>query len=210
MRLEGLISAFEEPLLIDGHLLIPVICTIEKLVTGSTLNYMILDLDGPGSGARAVHSILLIHPELRIIVIGPQANDDVALRAISAGARAYLDLTSDIATLRQALEVVVEGSIWGPHRLLSRLVDQLLNIGDSFLTTAHPQLTAREAQVAERILAARSNGQIARDLGIGAQTVTAHVGRIMRKTGTVNRIGLASFMRKNPSLVSEIELVGAP
>lgn len=48
----------------------------------------------------------------------------------------------------------------------------------------------------ELILLARSNREIARNLGIGIPTVTAHVGRLLRKTGTANRINLASFMRE--------------
>ena len=46
--------------------------------------------------------------------------------AIMAGARAYLDMAADPQLVRQAIEVVVSGSIWAPRRLLSRLVDRLL------------------------------------------------------------------------------------
>jgi len=46
-----------------------------------------------------------------------------------------------------------------------------------------PRLTARERQVMDLILLARSNREIARELGIEERTVKAHVGRLMRKTG---------------------------
>ena len=130
------------------------------------------------------------------------------MEAISAGAKAYLNLNSDIDVVRQAVEVVVDGSIYGPHRLLSKLVDRLLHVSDSALTGAPPQLTDREKQVVELVMAAQSNGEIARNLGIGPQTVTAHVGRLMRKTGTVNRVGLASFMRKSPDFAFERQAQG--
>ena len=45
-------------------------------------------------------------------------------------------------------------------------------------------LTAREKEVLELILAARSNREIARRLGVGERTVKAHVGRLMRKTAS--------------------------
>jgi len=54
-----------------------------------------------------------------------------------------------------------------------------------------PQLTARERQVMDLILLARSNREIARELGIEERTVKAHVGRLMRKTGAENRIDLS-------------------
>jgi DNA-binding NarL/FixJ family response regulator len=210
MRIAGLVSVFDQPALSGSPLLIPVISSMQEMLTGSTLEYLILDLPEAGSGVRTINSILRACPSLRMIVVGQQGNDDLALEAISAGARAYLDLTSDIEMVQQALDVVVRGSIYGPHRLLSKLVDQLLHVSDSSLTTAPPQLTYREMQVVELILAAQSNGEIARKLGIGAQTVTAHVGRMMRKTGTVNRIGLASFMRKSPNFAAGIAFQSAP
>jgi DNA-binding NarL/FixJ family response regulator len=122
------------------------------------------------------------------------------MEVISAGARAYLDLTSEIDMVRIAIDVVISGNICAPRKVLSKLIDKLLKISDSSLTSAPPQLTPREMQVIELILLARSNREIARNLGISTQTVTAHVGRLMRKTGTDNRINLASFMRKRPPL----------
>jgi len=198
LRLEGLVSAFDEPLIVDEHLLVPVVCRIEELQTGSSLKYLILDKHGPEGGAPLVRALLRVCPDLRIVVFGAQGIRDLATEAISAGARAYLDLTTEIDTVREALDVVVNGSIWGTHRLLSRIVDELLKVGGTNCRTTSPVLTAREQQVAELILTACSNGEIAHKLGIGTQTVTAHVGRIMRKTGTVNRIGLATFMRQSP------------
>jgi hypothetical protein len=44
--------------------------------------------------------------------------------------------------------------------------------------------------VLDLILMAQSNREIARQLGIEERTVKAHVGRLMRKTGSDNRIEL--------------------
>jgi DNA-binding NarL/FixJ family response regulator len=94
------------------------------------------------------------------------------------------------------MDAVVGGNICAPRRVLSKLIDRLLKVSDSNLTNVPPQLTSREKQVIARILQARSNREIADDLGIGVQAVTAHVGRLLRKTGTDNRINLASYMRR--------------
>jgi DNA-binding NarL/FixJ family response regulator len=102
--------------------------------------------------------------------------------------------------VRQAIEVVASGSIWAPRRLLSKLIDRLLKVPDTSLTNAPLHLTDRERQVLELILMARSNREIARQLGIEERTVKAHVGRLMRKTGAENRIEL-SMRALNLSLV---------
>ena len=200
MRLVGLVSIFDQPVLSDNIPLIPVVCSIQELLSGLTLDYLILDLHESGSSLHSIHAILRALPGVQLLVVGPPGNDDLALEVISAGARAYLDLNSEIDMVRLAIDVVVSGNICAPRRVLCRLIDRLLKVSDSSLANASPQLTPRENQVIDLILLARSNREIARNLGVGIQTVTAHVGRLMRKTGTVNRINLASFMRKHPRL----------
>jgi DNA-binding NarL/FixJ family response regulator len=117
-----------------------------------------------------------------------------------AGARAYLDLKASPQIVRKAVEVVTGGSIWASRRLLSTLIDRLLGSNDASLTSNPPRLTERERQVLDLILTARSNREIARELGIEEHTVQAHVGRLLRKTGAENRIDL--LMRaSNPELL---------
>jgi DNA-binding NarL/FixJ family response regulator len=65
-----------------------------------------------------------------------------------------------------------------------------------------PHLTSREREVLNLILSARSNREIAQQLGIEERTVKAHVGRLMRKTGAENRIEL-SVHALNHSLVPQ-------
>ena len=197
LRLIGLVSVFDQPVLSGKIPLIPVICSIKELLTGLALDYLILVLHESGSSLHSIHAILRARPGIRLLVIGPPGNDDLAMEVISAGARAYLDLNSEIDMVRIAIDEVIGGRICAPRRVLSKLIDRLLTVSDSSLTNAPPHLTSREKQVIELILLARSNREIARNLGIGTQTVTAHVGRLMRKTGTDNRINLASFMRKS-------------
>ena len=93
--------------------------------------------------------------------------------------------------VRKAIDVVTEGSIWAPRRLLSQLIDRLSKGRDTSLTASAPQLTERERQVLELILMARSNREISAQLGIEERTVKAYVGRLMRKAGTDNRIKLS-------------------
>jgi DNA-binding NarL/FixJ family response regulator len=124
-------------------------------------------------------------------VIGPAGNDALVIDSIIGGARAYLDMTAGPRVVREAIEVVVSGSIWAPRRLLSRLIDRLLLSTEGGVSQSGPNLTARERQVMDLILLARSNREIARELGIEERTVKAHVGRLMRKTGAENRIDLS-------------------
>jgi DNA-binding NarL/FixJ family response regulator len=190
-RLAGLANVFDQVAL-DGKVpLLSHFGSITELPTVAMLDYLVLDLHESSSGMETLLEVSRkVHPGLRLIVVGPQGNDELAMKAIAAGARAYLDTTADVDLMRRAIQAVASGSIWAPRSLLSNLVDRLLKNTDSSLTNAPPQLTAREKQVMEQILQARSNREIAHELGIREQTVKGHVGRLLRKTGADNRIDL--------------------
>ena len=198
IRLEGLTSIFEEHDQ-EGHApLFPVIGSMDELLTGSTLEYLVVDLNSSSCGMETLGAIRRIRPDIRLIVIGPEGNDETVMEAIIAGARAYLDLTAGPEMVRKAIEEVISGSIWAPRRLLSRLIDRMLAVSDTSLINANPHLTDRERQVLELILMARSNREIAHQLGIEERTVKAHVGRLMRKAGAENRVDLSMRALHSP------------
>lgn len=191
IRLEGMFSIFDQPPE-DGHpRLTPLSGTLIELLRKKDLEYLVLDLHGLSAFTETLGTIRRERPDMRLIVIGPENDNELVLDAVVAGARAYLDLNADPAIVRKAIEIVTEGSIWAPRRLLSQLIDRLLRVRDTSLTMPTPQLTAREQQVLELILLARSNREIANQLGIEERTVKAYVGRLMRKAGTDNRIKLS-------------------
>jgi DNA-binding NarL/FixJ family response regulator len=152
-------------------------------------------LNSSSGGLKALEDIRSARPDIRLIVIGPGGDEELVQNSIIAGARAYLDLNAGPEMVRMAIEVVTEGSIWAPRRLLSKLIDRLLKVSDPVLPAAIPQLTTRERQVLELIMMARSNREIAKQLGIEERTVRAHLGRLMRKAGVDNRIKLSMSAR---------------
>jgi DNA-binding NarL/FixJ family response regulator len=204
IRLEGLVSIFDQPAAEGSALFVPVVGTLQEMLSRLEIEYLVVDMHASPGGLAILDSIRRARPALRLIVIGPEGNDELVLESIVAGARAYLDLTADIATVRQAIDVVTSGSIWAPRRLLSKLIDRLLKVPDGSLTSGPLHLTDREKQVMELILLARSNREIARQLGIEERTVKAHVGRLMRKTGADNRIELTMRAMNRPLTAHEL------
>lgn len=202
IRLEGLAMIFEEPPPPRQPQLIPVVGTLDQLLANASVEFLVVDLNSSSGGLRILEIVRRSRPGMRQIVIGPEHDDDKVLEAIVAGARAYLDSSATPHTVRMALDVVVSGSIWAPRRLLSKLIDRLLNVPENHVVTPGIILTTREREVLELILLARSNREIARQLGIEERTVKAHVARLMRKTGSDNRIEL-SMRALNRSLLPE-------
>lgn len=191
IRLEGLTIAFEQQPQPGQTPLLPVVGTLEELLADPTVVYLVVDLNSSSGRLEALAKIRRSRPALRLIVIGPEGNDELVMDSIVAGARAYLDGSAGPDVVRQAIGVVVSGSIWAPRRILTKLVDRLLSSPNGSLNAASRHLTGRELQVLDLILLARSNREIARELGIEERTVKAHVSRLMRKTGAENRIDLS-------------------
>jgi DNA-binding NarL/FixJ family response regulator len=204
IRLAGLSSIFDQPARQSHARLIPIPGSMRELLSKATLKYLVVDMHSSSSGLKALDTIRRSRPDIRSIVIGPEGNEELVLKSIIAGARAYLDLNAGPETVRDAIEVVTEGSIWAPRRLLSKLIDRLLKTTDSPVSVTVPRLTARERQVLELILKARSNREIAKQLGIEERTVRAHLGRLMRKAGVDNRIKLSMSVLSHSLLPKEI------
>jgi DNA-binding NarL/FixJ family response regulator len=200
IRLEGLRTIFDQSATAGHPPLTPIVGALEDLLANAAVEFLVVDMNAPSGGLEMLESVRRARPGMRQIVIGPESDEELVMDSIVAGARAYLDSSASPQTVRHAIEVVVSGSIWAPRRLLSQLIDRLLETPRKMVQTASMRLTDREQQVLELILLARSNREIARQLGIEERTVKAHVGRLMKKTGSENRIEL-SMRALNQSLV---------
>ena len=201
IRVAGLASIFDQPSQEGDAQLVSVAGPLSELLPLDDLKFLVIDLQSSGCDVDALLAIGRSRPDMRSIVIGPSDDDELIMKAILAGARAYLDQSADPGTVRNAIEVVTSGSIWAPRRLLSRLIDRLIDVPKVTQRSSGPELTAREQQVLELLLMANSTREIAVRLGIEQRTVKAHISRLMRKTGADNRVKL-SMSALNGSLLS--------
>jgi DNA-binding NarL/FixJ family response regulator len=202
MRATGLANVFDQPAQPGQAQLVPVIGSLQELTGASDIQYVVIDLHSSDGSLEILETVRVTRPHVRLIVIGPEGDDELVFKAIIAGARAYLGFTADPELVRKSIDVVTSGSIWAPRKLLSRLIDRLLNVHLADRTTSSPQLTPREEQVLKLILLANSTREIARELGIEQRTVKAYIARLMRKTGADNRVKL-SVSAVSQSLLAE-------
>jgi DNA-binding NarL/FixJ family response regulator len=186
IRLIGLHSTFE-----DHPTIAAVTVDFDSLLEDISLEYLIMDVGNDPAWMEIQLMVRRMRPDIRQIVLGPAGSEELSLQSIGAGARAYLDLSCGPFALRQAVETVVQGSIWAPRRLLSMLVDRLTSQGALIVPTPSPTFSPRERQVLNLIMTACSNREIAVELGIEERTVKAYVTSLMRKTGVDNRVSLS-------------------
>jgi DNA-binding NarL/FixJ family response regulator len=130
-------------------------------------------------------------PNLRLIVLGLEEGHQHIQRIIGSGAKGYLPHSATGDEVRMAIEIVQDGSVWAPRKVMAKLLE--LSSGETILprTANEPKFTARERQVLKLLVEGHPNRAIADELEIDLSTVKKHVGALMRKVGVENRISLS-------------------
>jgi DNA-binding NarL/FixJ family response regulator len=170
-----------------------VVSDLPQLLVDHECTLALIGIHGEGTSLAVLGTLRGLRPELRLIVMGPEVNDEAILSAIGAGAKAYLDTGASALQVERAIEIVNQGSIWAPRRVLSLFVDRVTRPVPRVPVPPAIHFTAREKEVLKLLVAARSNREIAANLGIEERTVKAHVAKLMRKVGVGNRIALSIF-----------------
>src|SRR3569832_339550 len=143
----------------------------------------LMDLQMPNmSGIDAVISIRNEWPDARIIVLTTYAGDALAMRALKAGAQAYVLKGMVRKELLETIRAVNEG-----HRRVQS--DVAMQIASH---TADAALSAREHEVLELLAAGHSNKAIGSRLSINEETVKGHVKNILAKLGARDRTHAAT------------------
>lgn len=130
-------------------------------------------------------------PDLRILVTGAGADDEMILKALAAGAKGYVDEAASPNEFAMAIRIVNQGSVWAPRRVLSTFIERVTSSPGRIFPAGRVTFTDREKEVLELLVAGRSNKEIGAALGIEERTVKAHVAKLMRKVGVQNRIALS-------------------
>jgi DNA-binding NarL/FixJ family response regulator len=143
----------------------------------------LLDLRMPIlSGIEAAAAIHREYPRARLIALTTYGGDEDIRRALQAGVQAYLmkDILHD--ELLKAIRAVHDGQTYLPASVAAALAAQL----------PRPDLSARELQVLELIVAGLANKQIAYTLDIAEYTVKNHVKNILDKLAVQDRTQAAT------------------
>jgi DNA-binding NarL/FixJ family response regulator len=191
IRVQGFVTLFQDHPRIEFQ-----VFELADFLAENEFKLALIGLDGEQFPLPLVGTIHGLRPDVKLIVMGPQADDEGILLAISSGAKAYLEANASPEQVEQAIEIVSQGSIWAPRRVLSLFVDRATRPSRIALPAA-VQFTVRETEVLKLLVAARSNREIAKNLGIEERTVKAHVAKLMRKVGVENRIALSIYAVQN-------------
>lgn len=138
----------------------------------------LMDVQMPDmTGIEAIIAIRSEFPEARIIVLSTYSGDVQVVRALKAGARAYMLKGNVNKELLATIRAVHAGQKRIPAEVATGLAEH----------TGEDDLTQREIDVLRLIAAGNANKEIAAQLDLAEDTIKRHVTNILSKLGANDR-----------------------
>jgi DNA-binding NarL/FixJ family response regulator len=166
-----------------------------ELLRHQAFDLCILDLSMPGmSGLELIRRLRDAYPALALLVLSMHVEEQYAVRAFKLGAKGYVTKDTAAAELVAAVRKVASGGAYVSAGLAERMVQQLSN---SHREAGHADLSNRELEVLQRIVAGQRLTEIATDLHLSIKTVSTHKANIQEKLQLPNTAALIRWGLEN-------------
>lgn len=154
-----------------------------ELVSKHHPEVAVLDIGMPQlNGIEATRQIVALDPATQVVILSMHADEGYVLRALKAGAKAYILKNSAEADLIRAIRSVAEGkSFFSPVISKMLLEDYVRQIRDKQVEDSYDLLTPREREVLQLLAEGKTNKEVANILHLSVYTVDAHRGNILQK-----------------------------
>jgi DNA-binding NarL/FixJ family response regulator len=117
-----------------------------------------------------------------IIILSVHSDESYMIRALAAGARAYLLKSATDEDLIPAVRAVAAGKpFFSPAVAAVLVADYIRQLQQRGLTDSYNLLTDREKEVLQLLAEGRSNKEVASLLNLGLSTVETHRANLMQK-----------------------------
>jgi two-component system, NarL family, response regulator NreC len=159
-----------------------------RLVEECEPDTLIVDIGMPKlNGIEVAARVQKVARPPRVVILSMHADESYILRALAAGARAYLLKDATDEDLLPALRAVASGKPFFSPAVTAVLVeDYMRRLQARGLTDSYHLLTDREKEVLQLLAEGRSNKEVATVLDLGVSTVETHRSNLMVKLNLHN------------------------
>lgn len=156
---------------------------------------LIMEWSAPSvAGSNVTQRLLALNPQLKILVLSVNEEEEALFDAIKQGALGYIIKTIDPDELVHAVRRVHCGEAVVPGNLALRIFSDMTNATQFTVEEGGIEtLTAREMDVLKELITGAANKDIAARLYISENTVRIHVHNILDKLHMSNRVEAATF-----------------
>lgn len=165
----------------------------EAVVVGRACqpDVVLMDLSMPVmGGGEATREVLKVAPGAKVVVLTSFSDRDAVTAALRAGAIGYQLKDAEPSDLLAAVRAAALGYAPVDPRVAGVLLPTPANRESG-------GLSPREQEVLELVAQGLANKQVGRALGISERTVKAHLSRIFREIGVLDRTSAALWARDN-------------
>ncbi len=147
-------------------------------------------LNGIEVATRALHA----QPGRRVVILSMHADEAYIIRALAAGASAYLLKEATDEDLLPALKAVTEGRRYFSPAVSSLVAGEYIRqLQDRGLHDSYDLLTDREKDVLHLLAEGRSNKEVAALLDLSVSTIETHRGNFMQKLALHNTADIVLY-----------------
>jgi DNA-binding NarL/FixJ family response regulator len=170
----------------------------EKFKTAKNIpDIVLLDISMPVMDGYATASWLREkHPEVLIMALSVQDDDEALIKMIKAGARGYLHKNVHPAELEKALQTLVSKGMYYPDWATSRV---FMKIGqpDEITNDSDVVITEREKEFLQYAGTELTYKEIGEKMFCSPRTVESYRNSLFEKLGLKTRVGLVVYAIKN-------------
>ena len=158
---------------------------------------ILLDVNMPVlDGLEALKLIIDEMPEIKILMLTINDNDDLLLKALKLGAKGYLLKNLLPNELLTFIHMVYRGESVISGQMAVKIIENLTKTGSQPRKLADNKtdnLTRREKEILTHVMKGLTNREIAGTLFISENTVKNHLRNIMEKLHLSNRVQAAAY-----------------
>jgi NarL family two-component system response regulator LiaR len=161
-------------------------------------------------GLSAMRRILSRAPQVRVVMFSLVRDPELQLRALRAGASGFVSKDVLLESVGATLQSVARGEAAVSPALAMRLIERLRHVPEvgTGMRPVKSNLTAREWEVLDLLIAGVSTADLAKRLFLVEDTVYSHIKSIMRKLDVHTRAEAISVAARL-SAVGDAPLVAA-
>lgn len=177
------------------------------------VDVVLMDVQMPVlDGIAATRLLTQHHPDSKVIILTTFDDEDYVLGGLAAGASGFLLKDIEPEALLDAIRTVAAGDAVISPKATNRLVARLNEAPEQTFSVSPADrlalevLTTREREVLVAVGRGWTNAEIAERMFISMPTVKTHVGRVLAKTNSRDRVHAALFAYRT-GLVERADLL---
>ncbi|WP_434979206.1 response regulator [Daejeonia sp. YH14] len=157
---------------------------------------VLMDINMPfKNGIEATQEISENYPEIRVIALTMEDNENVIIKMLRAGAKGYLlkDMTPDI--LFKAIETVYEKGVFYTDVMTQSLLR--IKSEDKAVKNLLSELKEKELEFIRHACTEMTYREIAELMGLSPKTIDGYRDSVFAKIDVKSRVGIVLFAMKN-------------